>query len=133
MKKTVVFAVIAILGVMSFQVFADDVTIGDPNPIEIDWIGGGETYDAVHTEATPYKGFAEVYVKNTGTADWGDFHFSIYQVGDETVENVHFLDLSLGGVNPTSSQTLMGWEIDNVTIGATIDLYFYNDPVGPGE
>ncbi|MHC5074352.1 MAG: PEP-CTERM sorting domain-containing protein [Planctomycetota bacterium] len=142
MKKTTILAIIAIVGVMNFQVFADDVQIGDEtSPIIIDWIGGGTTHDEIHTEADPHKGHALVYVKNTGSDPWGDFHFFIYDpyVDDEDIDNVSFLDSSgtdhdsNPGVDPTSSQTLDGWSINNTVVGATMDLYFYNDPVQVGE
>ena len=148
MKKIAILAIIAIVAVMSSQVFADDViisTMGDP--IEIDWIGGGAYIQVAHDDSDPHKGSAYVAVKNTGNDPWGDFHFFIYDpdpLDAYTVENVHFLDSSMidhdgfPGEDPTSSQTLSPpWYIDNahyddsgaIIVGATMDLYFYSDSV----
>ncbi len=73
-------------------------------------------------------------VRNTGTAPWGDFHFGIFDpMGGQNIANVDFLDASMGGEDPTSSQSGLTWVINNVVVGATIDLYFCTDPVMPGE
>jgi hypothetical protein len=73
-------------------------------------------------------------VRNTGTAPWGDFHFGIFDpMGGQNIANVDFLDASMGGQDPTSSQSGLAWVINDVVVGATIDLYFCTDPVPPGE
>ena len=112
--------------------FADDMTI--PGIIEFDGVGVGVAQQFEHEDADAWKGWAAVSVKNTGTEAWGDFHFQIFQVTAETVENVHFtIDTPY---EPTSSQTLDaidGILVDNVVVGATLDLYFYGDPILPGE
>ena len=94
----------------------------------------GDTYDWAHEEATPFKGFADVTVTNTGDQPWGDFHFEFYDpIGGQDISNLAFLDLSQGGVDPTSTQGSLTWVIDNDAVGATIDLHYYSDPVLPGE
>ena len=70
-------------------------------------------------------------MENTGTESWGDFHFEIYQVTGETIENVDFIVTS--PYEPTSTQAGLTWVLDNVAVGATLDLFFYSDPVLPGE
>jgi len=144
-KKTTILAVIAIAGVLNFQVFADDALIGGPadeDHVEINWIGDISVIQVPHDDDIPYKGSVTAYVKNTGTENWGDFHFEIYDpypLDSDEIDNVHFLDSTMKdkdnqwGVDPTSSQTLSGWTINNTVVGATIDLYFYGDPVTPGE
>jgi hypothetical protein len=54
-------------------------------------------------------------------------------MGGQNIANVDFLDASMGGEDPTSSQSGLTWVINNVVVGATIDLYFCSDPVMPGE
>ncbi len=101
------------------------------------WSGNlaiGETVTADHEDEDPWAGWVNVQVTNTGTEAWGDFHFEIYEVsGYGAVDDVHWLDEDNGGSDPTSSQTLDSWSIDNSIVGATIDLFFYGDPVGPGQ
>ena len=35
--------------------------------------------------------------------------------------------------SPTSSQLGLSWVVDNVAVGATLDLYFYSDPIAAGD
>ena len=75
-----------------------------------------------------------VTVTNTSAVAWGDFHFGIYDpIGGQDISRVDFIDASTGGEDPVSSQAGLSWVIDNVTIGARIDLYYYGDPIQPGE
>ena len=90
--------------------------------------------DFVHEDEDPWKGWINLTATNTGDEAWGDFHFEIYDpIGGQDISNVHFLDASMGGFDPTSSQSPLTWDIDNDVVGATIDLYYYTDPVYPGE
>ncbi len=85
-----------------------------------------------HEEADPFKGWATITVTNTGTEAWGDFHFGIYEVlGFGSVENVDFI--ASAPYQPTSTQDGLSWVVDNDSVGATIDLFFYSDPVLPTE
>jgi hypothetical protein len=85
-----------------------------------------------HEEADPFKGYAYLTLTNTGTEPWGDFHLEIFQVTGETVENVDFIVST--PYEPTSSQSGLTWSVDNsLPSGATLDLYFYGDPVLPTE
>jgi hypothetical protein len=101
-------------------------------------LGGEEgcPQQSVHEEGAgdqdeSFKGWVNLTVENTGTEPWGDFHFEIFQVGSETVEDVHFIVTT--PYEPTSSQSGLSWTVDNVVVGATLDLFFYSDPVDPGE
>jgi len=148
-KKTTILAVIAIAVVLNFQVFAHDGGTGSlEDPVLIDWVGDISVVEHIHDDESPFKGSYTIYVKNTGSIDWGDFHFKIfdpYPDDGKDIDNVHFLDSTMPahgggfGEDPTSSQTLDGssspdgWVIDNVTVGATIDLFFYGDPVPAGS
>lgn len=99
-------------------------------------LGPDFAVEIVHEDAEPFKGFVNLQVTNTGNEPWGDFHFGIFDpIGGQNIANVHFLDSTTtpAGPDPTSSQSPLSWLIDNVTVGATIDLFFYTDPVMPGE
>jgi len=85
-----------------------------------------------HEEADPFKGWANITVQNSGTEAWGDFHFEIFQVTAETVENVDFIvDSPNEPFSPTRPN--LAWAVDNDVVGATLDLFFYDNPVLPGE
>ena len=57
-----------------------------------------------------------VTVTNSGDVAWGDFHFGIYDpIGGQFIDNVHFLDASTGGNDPTKQPSSpLTWDIDNV-------------------
>ena len=111
--------------------FADDGAWG---PFDVDWIGDVSLVSVQHEDASPFKGNASLTVTNTGAEAWGDFHFGFYDpIGGQDISNLGFLDASLGGIDPSSTQSPLSWSIDNATVGATIDLYFYSDPVLPGQ
>jgi hypothetical protein len=75
-----------------------------------------------------------VNATNTGTVPWGDCHFGIFDpVGGQNIAGVDFLDASMGGEDPTSTQTGLTWIINNDVVGATIDIFFCSDPVLPGQ
>ncbi|MCC7146600.1 MAG: PEP-CTERM sorting domain-containing protein [Phycisphaeraceae bacterium] len=85
-----------------------------------------------HMDGEPFKGYVTVNLTNTGSAAWGDFHFEIFGIpGFPSVANVSFVVDS--PYEPTSSQSGLTWAVDNVVVGATLDLFFYSDPVLPGE
>ncbi len=133
MNKFIPFSLILLLlgfFVLSspLPVLAHDFTLEN---LEISGVGEGVEVEAGHEEESPFKGWLNIEVTNTGDEAWGDFHFQIIQWGEETIENVDFIVAD--PYQPTSSQTGLTWDVDNVTVGATIDLYFYSDPVLPGE
>ena len=73
------------------------------------WTGDLSIGDSVtenHNDEDPWAGWVNIYVTNTGTEAWGDFHFEIYETSGGNVENVHWLDADNGAFDPTSSQTL---------------------------
>ena len=72
----------------------------------------------------PWDGDYAVAVTNSGTQAWGDFHFEIAGSG---IQNVDFTSVI------SSSQSPYTYNIDNTSIGAKLDLYFYNDSVQPGD
>ena len=87
-----------------------------------------------HPDQAPWKGWLNVTATNNGTVAWGDFHFEFYDpIGGQDLSNLAFRDASLGGEDPTSSQSPLTWLIDNDAVPATMDLFYYSDPVGVGE
>jgi hypothetical protein len=103
--------------------YADDAVVNTS-------MGLGDTVNVEHEDLAPFKGWVDVTVFNSGQDPWGDFHFEFYEVTG-AIDNVHWLVDS--PYEPTSSQTGLSWTLDNVAVGATLDLFFYSDPVLPGE
>ncbi|MBN1764937.1 MAG: PEP-CTERM sorting domain-containing protein [Sedimentisphaerales bacterium] len=101
--------------------------------VSFDDTGEGVKYDVSHEDADPFKGWVNVEATNNGSVPWGDFHFQIFQVSDP-IDDVDFMEDPC--FLPMSSQTFdgTGWVINNDPLigGATIDLYFINDPVPVG-
>lgn len=90
---------------------------------------GFEAQEFEHEDADPWKGWVNLQVKNTGTESWGDFHFEIFQVpGYDPVDDVSFIVDDPYEPYTEPARTLT-WDVDNDVVGATLDLYFYDDPV----
>lgn len=104
--------------------FADDFSITVDMAI-------GDSYTEDHNDGLPWGGAVDVSVTNNGTEAWGDFHFCITEVpGLSTdISNVHFDE----STTILSSQSPVTAVIDNDAVGATLDLFFYGDPVAPGD
>jgi hypothetical protein len=98
------------------------------------------TWDSMHTEwwdyTTPTNGWVTVNVTNNTSFAWGDFHMEVFECGNPgcgAVDNVHFLSGTIDGMqSPDSSQTFT-YLIDNESVGATLDYYYYSDPIAAGE
>jgi hypothetical protein len=96
---------------------------------DFDCVGPGACEQSgSHEDADPFKGWIILTVENTGTEAWGDFHFQLFQVTDP-IDNV-FFDVTAPN-QPTSSQSGLSWSLSGG--GHVLDLYFYGDPVDPGE
>ncbi len=114
---------IAALALFSAPAQAHD---GDIELTFTDW--APQTGD--HYDADPWKGWFQVTATNGGTEPWTDFHFQITGVG---IENVSFVvDPPYEPVSVPARPSLT-WVVDNVVVGATLDLYFAPDPVLPGQ
>lgn len=133
MKSSIILAavVMSLVAIVAVPAFADDGYIGSAeNPIELnDW--GSYSYN--HQDGPDWKGWAYVFVKNTSQDPWGDFHFKIFSYDGSDISAVDFRDASMGGMDPISTKTLDDWSIDNDVVGAEMSLYFYSNPVKPGE
>lgn len=130
MNKYLCLLAILMLALAS-PVLADDAYIGSPgNPVEFnDWTA--QLFN--HNDNEPFKGWAYVFVKNTSQTPWGDFHFKIFSYDGSDVSLVDFRDASMGGMDPISTQNGLSWTINNTVVGAEMSLYFYGDPVMPGQ
>lgn len=98
-----------------------------------DCLGGGGScpQEVIHEDAADWKGWIGLAVTNTGTEDWGDFHFELFPSppGFEDITNVVF-DVSSPN-EPTSNRTSLSWDLS--PDGHVLDVFFYSDPVEPGE
>jgi hypothetical protein len=54
-------------------------------------VAGWDRKKGSDQEAEPFKGWANITVLNTGTEDWGDFHFEIFETSGGSVEDVDFI------------------------------------------
>ncbi len=130
MSKYLCLLAIVALAIAS-PVLAHDGYIGSQeNPIELNDLSA-QFFN--HSDDEPFKGWAYVFVKNTSQIAWGDFHFKIFSYDGSDISAVDFRDASMGGMDPISTQTGLSWTIDNNVVGAEMSLYFYNDPVLPGQ
>jgi hypothetical protein len=139
MMKNVCKFCASVLFLFSMMVFvapasADNALLSDTS---FGGVGSEVAITVIHTEPDnqvpeDHKGWATITVTNTGTQAWGDMHFSIAGAG---VSSVDWID---GGLfDPTyklnNVPTAMTWVIDNVAANATLDMYFYANPVNPGQ
>jgi hypothetical protein len=125
-------ACVCLFGLLAWALpaLADDMEI----TTSFDGLGEASAQEYQHQDADPWKGWVDLTVTNTGTDPWGDFHFEIFQVlGDIT--NVDFLTTIVGpnDYRPRKDGNLVNFTVDNVTVGATLDLFFYGDPVLPDQ
>jgi hypothetical protein len=108
---------------------ADNVTLLDA---DFSCLGAACQQQSIHEDAAPFKGSVTITVTNTGIEDWGDFHFEFFQQTAETIEDVHFVVST--PYQPTATHTSnLSWAVDNVAVGATLDLFFYDDPLAQDE
>jgi len=119
---------LAVLFIAAVPAFADSVVIDT----SFGGTGAGAAQSYPHEDHEPHAGWVTVNVTNTGTEAWGDFHFEIYDpMGTQDISNVHFLVDP--PYEPTSTQSPLTWVVDNESVGAKLDLYYYSDPVYPGQ
>ena len=93
-------------------------------------VGEDYAYICTHNENPnePFKGAVNVMVTNDGSEAWGDFHFEIFELFGNSIENVFFTE-TVGAF--TSSQT--GFRFTIGPNGHTVDFEFYSNPVEIGE
>lgn len=121
-------------------------TSGWAHDVSVSWdfggVGDSFVYEFEHEDGSDatgnFKGFLYFTATNTGNEAWGDFHLSIFESrSGYDVANVFFTDSSSTipgpGEDPTWSRSNddLTWEI--VDGGHSLDLFFYSNPVDPGE
>ena len=94
---------------------------------------GDEIQTTHHEDADEYGGWVNINVTNTGTESWGDFHIFLFGIPNYDITTMSFEDTEVS-FTPSSSQDAT-WAIgtDTATGAATIDFFFYDDPVLSGE
>ncbi len=123
-------------GVLALSIVAISAFLvtNSANADDYDWVGdfalGDPAVQETHNDVDPFGGWINVTITNTGSEPWGDFHFELFSVGED-ISNIDFLVDP--PYEPTSSQSPLTWVVDNVSVGAKIDLFYYLDPVLPGE
>jgi hypothetical protein len=108
---------------------ADNVTLPDT---DFSCVGPACAQQSTHEDADPFKGSITLTVTNTGTEAWGDFHFEFFSTG-YSIDNVDWVITS--PYEPTKDGSTAGLTavVDNVVVGATLDLFFYGNPVQPND
>lgn len=112
-----------------FWAGADSAVLADDALITTDF-SDFSTQEFIHEDAPDWKGWAQLTLTNTGTQPWGDFHFEITGVG---IQNVDFVVDAPYQPYAVPAKPSMTWVVDNNAVGATLDLFFYADPVLPGQ
>ncbi len=133
-RTSAVIALCLGLAMISSPAFADDGSVGTlAVPYELDYVGNVDLEEVIHEEGLTnpgeFKGWFNLTVKNTCTAEWGDFHFQLFEAPGFLSPNTTF---DIAGLNaPTSSQTGMIYALS--LDEKSLNLSFYSDPVAPGE
>jgi hypothetical protein len=126
----------AVLAILCFSV----VLIGGVVPAQADeWWNW--TWESMMTKtgnySTPTNGWVTIDVTNNTSFAWGDFHAEIIEctwAGCGAVDNVDFVDGVVDTMtSPDSDRSSFTYSIDNVSVGATLDYFYYSDPIGIGE
>jgi hypothetical protein len=85
---------------------------------------------------TPTNGWVTLNVTNNTNFAWGDMHFEILSctsLGCSAIDNVGFVDGFVDGMtSPDSDRSPFTYSIDNGTVGATLDYFYYSDPILTG-
>ncbi len=113
------------------QLWAHSASFDDP--FLFSSFGPGSYQEITHIDDSPWKGFVTLTATNTGTENWTDFHFGIFSVFGSDISRVYFQGgtptMTVGG-NPVP----LTWVVNNNNpSGATLDLFFFNNPVLPSQ
>lgn len=100
------------------------------------------TWDSMGTKwgdyTEPTNGWVTIDVTNNTNFAWGDFHVEVFScapsTGCSSIDNVDFVDNHPSGspLSPDSDRSPFTYTIDNVSVGATLDYFFYSDPIFTG-
>jgi hypothetical protein len=128
-------------------VFAHDGEWGtEDTPLDItgdmDIIGSVSDLDLLHNDADPWKGWATINVKNltlknSSPIAWGDFHLKIKDSWCSDVDFATYtapqLWIKEGSIWTQVQYPDLTWVINNDADNATMDLFFYGDPIAYGQ
>jgi hypothetical protein len=130
MNKMRAFLIVGSILFFSQCVFAHDGNLGTYDIYDFSVVQAAD-----HNDQPDWKGWATLILTNYTGDEWTDLHFQITEAwtGDD-ISTVDFRDDSLGGNDPVIvGHALDSWAIDNITVGATLDIYFSGDPILAGE
>ncbi|MFQ3549532.1 MAG: PEP-CTERM sorting domain-containing protein [Armatimonadota bacterium] len=126
--RSFLLALIAVF-VLGTATFAHDGII----TWSFDGVGIDYAYSENHLDDFPFKGTVTVNATNNSDIAWGDFHFKIFVAGTpplwSNLANVTF-DASLSSTSVTGATIVVN---NTDPTGATLDFYFYGNPVLPGQ
>jgi hypothetical protein len=145
MRRSVLLIITLILFAgFTTRALAHDGEWGDANnPMVIDWdIDSVSDLDLLHNDANNWKGWASINVKNLSFKNfspvaWGDFHLKIKENWCTDVDFATYTAPQLWiKEGPSWVQVLspdLTWVINNDADHATMDLFFYGDPIAHGQ
>ncbi len=96
-------------------------------------VGIGAQQGIDHPDADPWAGWFYVIVENTSNVAWGDFHFYVSSLNGSDVSNVDFTDLAVYKTDPLGTPVNMPVTANVSPDKSFIDLYYYANPVNPGD
>jgi hypothetical protein len=132
------------LSAFTQYVFAHDGEWGtEETPLDVSGdIGSVSDLDLLHNDLDPWKGWATINVKNltlknSSPVAWGDFHLKIKEDWCTDVDFATYTAPQLWiKEGPSWVQVLspdLTWVINNDAAHATMDLFFYGDPIAHGQ
>jgi hypothetical protein len=128
-----------LLFVLTSNAFAHDGEWGsEESPLNVNWVGDGQTLDLDHNDMDPWKGWATIYMMNICGQEWGDFHLTIHDIGWGCAD-VNFSETTapelyvLTGPSTWELVEDLVWDVDNDAYNATLDMEFYDSPIEQGE
>ncbi|RJR15867.1 MAG: PEP-CTERM sorting domain-containing protein [Nitrospiraceae bacterium] len=116
------------------------LVLGVAAPAQADEVWS-HTWNSMHTDYLMYNqptnGWVTINVTNNTGFAWGDMHIEIlqcYTFACGAVTNVDFVDNHPSGspLSPDSDRSPFTYTIDNASVGAKLDYYFYSDPILTG-
>ncbi|MEN8263650.1 MAG: hypothetical protein ABFR82_09330 [Nitrospirota bacterium] len=86
--------------------------------------------------STPTNGWVTLTVTNNTDFAWGDMRFEIWScpwMGCGDITNVGFLEGTHDEMEtPVTDRSPFTYNIDNISVGATLDYFYYDNPIYSG-
>ena len=134
MKKKGSYSAGLIIAVISLAVMFFAVPAQADVTWDWTWNGTG-TWTADYP--TPTNGWVTINATNNSSFAWGDFHVEIFACGYGgcgDITNVDFIDGVVDSMtSPDSDRSPFTYNIDNASVGAKLDYFYYSDPIGIGQ